>query len=150
MERLFKVGDRVERADGHAGTVTRTDFRRHSPDSPFWVTVNWDASDSISDRLEDGLVPSQKPAPVRFSPSDLKSAMSTLGLMWGLDRPLHNAEMGRALRLTGRDVGATVQTWLLSLDKGGRAVTGPVQVAIAMMLAGATPPDPLDVIVRRK
>jgi hypothetical protein len=56
--------------------------------------------------------------------------------MWGLDRPLHASELARALRLEGRDVGATVLRW----ERGERAVSGPVSVAIEMMLAGAKPP----------
>lgn len=66
---------------------------------------------------------------------DIRQARAKLGKMWGLDRPLHAAELARALRLTGRDPGRSVLDWEL-----GKPVSGPVSVAIEMMLAGATPP----------
>lgn len=75
---------------------------------------------------------------------ELVAALDRLGRAWGLDRPLHNSELARALRLGGRDPGRSVQDWVT----GKTAITGPVQVAILMMLAGAMPPDPLDTIIR--
>jgi hypothetical protein len=63
--------------------------------------------------------------------------------MWGLGRPLHRSELGRALRLDARDPGESVAIW------ERRGPTGPVAVAISMMLAGAMPPDPVSEIVRR-
>lgn len=74
---------------------------------------------------------------------ELYAARETLGRMWGLARPLHYSEVGRALRLGGRDPGETVEKWAT-----GDGPTGPASVAIAMMLAGAPPPDPLDDILR--
>jgi hypothetical protein len=68
------------------------------------------------------------------TPDELRAARATLGQMWGLDRPLRMAELGRALRLTGRDVGATVRDW-----ERGSTITGPVSVAIEAMLAGFVP-----------
>jgi|GEM_PF-1178896 len=73
-------------------------------------------------------------------------AKTRLGEMWGLSRALHNFELARALRLGGRDPGRSVQDWITGKTK----VTGPVQVAIEMMLAGAMPPDPLDTIIGRR
>lgn len=66
----------------------------------------------------------------------LIAARAKLGKLAGLDRPLHKSELGRALRLQGRDVGATVNDW----ERRG-TITGPASVAIEMMLAGAEPPD---------
>lgn len=63
-------------------------------------------------------------------------ARAQLGKLAGLDRPLRKSELGRALRLQGRDVGATVHEW----ERRG-TITGPASVAIEMMLAGAEPPD---------
>jgi len=74
---------------------------------------------------------------------DLRSARGQLGTQWGLGRPLTMSEMGRALRLQGKDPGSTVRDW----EQRGTA-SGPVTVAIEMMLAGAAPPDPLNSIVR--
>ncbi|MCF1502885.1 hypothetical protein [Afifella sp. H1R] len=74
---------------------------------------------------------------------DLRTARATLGAAWGLDRPLHMSELGRALRLQGRDPGETIRDWE---RRGGP--TGPASVAIEMMLGGALPPDPLDTILR--
>lgn len=67
--------------------------------------------------------------------AQIRKARATLGKLWGLDRPLHASELARALRLQGRDPGATVLSW-----EGGTPVSGPVSVAIEMMLAGAEPP----------
>lgn len=75
---------------------------------------------------------------------DLRAARRQLGMQWGLGRPLHYAEIGRALRLDGADPGATVRDW----ERRGHH-TGPVGVALEMMLSGALPPDPLDTIIRR-
>lgn len=69
---------------------------------------------------------------------DIRAARATLGMMWGLNRPLHMSELGRALRLQGRDPGASVRDW----ERGHTPVSGPVEVAIEAMLAGffsATP-----------
>lgn len=155
--RRFQVGHVVKRIDRNAegevqaefvGTVVAIDTDDHN--TPHHrVDVRW-ANGTKSYRPEDGLEKADKSELHFMSAADVASAMAKLGAMWGLDRPLHNAELGRALRLTGRDVGATVQEWLRPIDKGGRNVTGPVQVAIEMMLAGAMPPDPLDTVIRRR
>ena len=65
--------------------------------------------------------------------SDLRDARRTLGEMWGLGRPVTMAELGRLLRLKGRDPGASVRDW----ERDGP--TGPASVAIEMMLDGARP-----------
>jgi hypothetical protein len=66
---------------------------------------------------------------------DIRKARATLGKLWGLDRPLYASELARALRLQGRDPGATVLAW-----ESGTPISGPVSVAIEMMLGGAKPP----------
>jgi hypothetical protein len=66
---------------------------------------------------------------------DIRAARGTLGELWGLGRPLYASELARALRLRGRDPGATVLAW-----EAGTPISGPVSVAIEMMLAGARPP----------
>ena len=65
---------------------------------------------------------------------EVRAARATLGRMWGLNRPLFASELARALRLKGRDPGATVLAW-----ESGSPISGPVSVAIEMMLAGAKP-----------
>ena len=70
-----------------------------------------------------------------MTPSDLRDARAALGLMWGLGRPLRMAELGRALRLHGRDPGASVRDW----ERGHTPISGPVAVAVAAMLAGYRP-----------
>lgn len=77
---------------------------------------------------------------------EIESSKSTLGTAWGLGRPLHNAELARALRLGGRDPGRSVQDYIT----GKTSISGPVSVAIEMMLAGAMPPDPLELIVVKR
>lgn len=71
---------------------------------------------------------------------ELRDARATLGHMWGLSRPLQMSEMGRALRLGGRDPGASIRDY----ERGTTRVSGPMSVAVRMMLAGALPPDGLD------
>lgn len=79
-----------------------------------------------------------------MSPDKIEAAKASLGRAWGLSRPLHNSELARALRLGGRDPGATIQDWI----KQKTAISGPCTVAIEMMLAGALPPDPMETILR--
>ena len=145
--RKFQVGHCVRRDDGFAGTVVAIETDINKPHHR--VTIRW-ANGTKSYRPEDGLTKIDRSELHVMTADDLAAAMTRLGEMWGLDRPIHNAELGRALRLQGRDPGATVQEWLRPLADGGRQPTGPVQVAIAMMLAGAMPPDPLDTIIRRR
>lgn len=75
--------------------------------------------------------------------NDIRNARGKLGKLWGFGRPLRMSELGRALRMRSRDVGATVRDW----ERGKATITGPVSVAIEMMLAGAMPPDPLEKII---
>lgn len=74
---------------------------------------------------------------------ELVTARTRLGELWGLGRPLHRSELGRVLRLTGRDPGKQVSRW-----EGGDGPSGPASVAIEMMLSGAMPPGPLESIPR--
>jgi hypothetical protein len=67
----------------------------------------------------------------------LREARGTLGQMWGLDRPVSMAEMGRALRLGGRDPGESIRDY----ERETTRISGPMSVAIQLMLAGAPPPD---------
>lgn len=73
---------------------------------------------------------------------DIRQARTQLGRMWKLTnsqgecRPLHTAELAKLLRLGGRDPGRSVIDW----ETGKTNVTGPVSVAIEMMLAGHEPP----------
>jgi hypothetical protein len=69
--------------------------------------------------------------------AELTAARVRLGTLWGLGRPLGAAELGRLLRLATGDPRHTVLEW----ERGRRPVSGPVSVAIEMMLAGAKPPE---------
>jgi hypothetical protein len=71
------------------------------------------------------------------TPEELHDARRTLGDMWCKGRPLHAAEMGRALRLGGRDPGESVRDY----ERGKTKISGPLSVAVEMMLRGALPPD---------
>jgi hypothetical protein len=68
---------------------------------------------------------------------ELYKARATLGELWGKGRPLHMSELGRALRLGGRDPGASIRDY----ERGTTKISGPLSVAIEMMLRGALPPD---------
>ena len=70
-----------------------------------------------------------------MTPDELRTARATLGHKWGLGRSLTLAELGRALRLSGRDPGASIWNW----ERGRSPVKGPVAVAIEAMLAGYRP-----------
>lgn len=68
---------------------------------------------------------------------ELRDARRTLGELWGFGRPLHAAEMGKAVRLGGRDPGESIRDY----ERGRTRISGPLSVAVEMMLRGALPPD---------
>ena len=72
-----------------------------------------------------------------MTPKQLREARAALGEAWGLGRPLYASELGRALRLQGRDAGASVRNW----ERGLRPINGPVSVAVEAMLAGYRPKE---------
>ena len=72
-----------------------------------------------------------------MTPDQLRNARRVLGEMWGLGRPLKASELGRALRLAGRAPGRSVLDW----EAGKSPISGPVSVAVQMMLNGCLPPD---------
>lgn len=74
---------------------------------------------------------------------DMRAARAALGEMWSLGRPLKASEMGRLLGLKGRDPGAQVLKW-----ERGEPITGPVRVAVEMMLDGAIPRSASQLISR--
>ena len=67
---------------------------------------------------------------------ELHASRATLGQLWNKGRPLHASELGRALRLGGRDPGASVRDY----ERGKTKISGPMSVAVEMMLNGALPP----------
>lgn len=68
---------------------------------------------------------------------ELRDARGVLGERWGFGRPLYCSELGRALRLGGKDPGESIRDY----ERGHTRVSGPMSVAVEMMLAGAEPPD---------
>lgn len=70
-----------------------------------------------------------------MTPRELRDARAVLGRLWGLGRPLHMSELGRALKLQGRDPGASVRDW----ERGHTPISGPVSVAVEAMLEGFKP-----------
>jgi hypothetical protein len=72
-----------------------------------------------------------------MTPADLYAARRALGELWGKGRPLHASELGRALRLGGRDPGESIRDY----ERGKTRISGPMSVAVEMMLRGALPPD---------
>jgi hypothetical protein len=67
---------------------------------------------------------------------ELFEARATLGMLWGLGKPLGPNELARALRL-GKNGAARI----LEMERGTRAMSGPVSVAVEAMLAGFRPQD---------
>lgn len=70
-----------------------------------------------------------------MTPEGLRNARAEIGILWGLGRPLKMSELGRALRLSGRDPGATIRDW----ERGHSKISGPVSLAVEAMLAGFIP-----------
>jgi hypothetical protein len=77
-----------------------------------------------------------------MTPEQLRDARATLGQMWGFGRPLNMTELGRALRLGGKDPGESVRDY----ERGKTKISGPMSVAVDMMLAGSQPPMSLEEI----
>ena len=85
--------------------------------------------------------PDESPPPL--TGRDIRAARGILGRLWGLGRPLRMSEMGRALRLSGSDVGRSIRDY----ERDKTRITGPLSVAVEMMVHGAPPPDGMDSIV---
>lgn len=72
-----------------------------------------------------------------MTPDEIRDARRRLGRLWGLDRPLFLSELAQALRMAPASASKTILEW----ERGKKEPSGPVTVALAMMLAGAKPPD---------
>jgi hypothetical protein len=71
---------------------------------------------------------------------ELFEARATLGMLWGLGKPLGPNELARALRLTKN--GASN---ILAMERGAKPVSGPIAVCIETWLAtGYRPPHTAD------
>lgn len=68
---------------------------------------------------------------------ELRDARATLGEAWGLGRPLRMSELGRLLGLGGRDPGESIRDY----ERGATRISGPIALALELMLAGARPAD---------
>lgn len=68
---------------------------------------------------------------------EMQAARVKLGELWGLDRQVLSAELGRVLGLGGRDPGESIRDY----ERGKTRISGPVALAIDLMLAGARPAD---------
>lgn len=68
--------------------------------------------------------------------AQFRDARGTLGHRWGLGRPLTLAEFGRVLRLGGDRPGVSVRDY----ERGKTQVSGPLSLAVELMLRGAVPP----------
>lgn len=69
------------------------------------------------------------------TPDRIKNAMHTLGHRIGLKRPLRSSELGRALGLSGKNAGKSVDRWL----KGQTTPQGRKLDMINALLGGAEP-----------
>lgn len=80
----------------------------------------------------------QKPRPSgrgAVTGRELAQARRQLGNRWGLGRDLTLGELGAVLRLKSSNAWGTVESW----EAGKREPSGPVTVAIELMLDGADP-----------
>jgi len=73
---------------------------------------------------------------MRLNGKQLREARGRLGDLWGLGRPLHMTEMGRVLRLGVADPGQSIRDY----ERGTTKISGPVSLAIELLLSGALPP----------
>jgi len=81
-----------------------------------------------------------------MTPTELRDARAKLGALWGLGRPLMMTEMGRALRLAGKDPGQSVRDY----ERGKTPISGPLSAIVDLYLAGAHPVDGLAAVVKRQ
>ncbi|EJF91699.1 hypothetical protein [Bartonella tamiae] len=61
----------------------------------------------------------------------------------GLNRPLRQSELGRAIRLQGKTPGQSIRLW----ENGHTKISGPASACIDMMLNGSKPPEKMEVII---
>ncbi|GEP00600.1 hypothetical protein [Methylobacterium haplocladii] len=71
-----------------------------------------------------------------MTPEEMTAARHALSKLWGLGRLLTYGEMAHILRLRPENGSDTVTKW----ESGRSPISGPVSVAVEMMLAGAIPP----------
>lgn len=71
---------------------------------------------------------------------DLRKARNKLGRLYGLDRPLTLSEMGRLLRLGGANPDDSIRDY----ERGKTRISGPMSVAVEMMLRGDGRPPTLE------
>lgn len=64
-----------------------------------------------------------------MTPDELRDARRAIGEALGLGRPLHASEMGRLLRLQGRDPGESVRDY----ERGKTSISGPVSLAVELL-----------------
>jgi hypothetical protein len=72
-----------------------------------------------------------------MTPDQLHAARRALGEQWGKGRPLKASELGKALRLGGRDPGESIRDY----ERGKTKISGPMSVAVELFLRGVLPPD---------
>lgn len=72
---------------------------------------------------------------MKMTADELRHAREVLGERWGLGRPLQCKELGKVLRLKGRDVGRSPCNWEAGLTRP----PGPSILCIELMLDGARP-----------
>lgn len=70
--------------------------------------------------------------PHPMTPADLKAARKKLGQLYGLDRAVLSDEMGRLLRLSGKDPGQAVHDY----ERGKTTISGPISLCIDLLLEG--------------
>lgn len=76
--------------------------------------------------------------------ADLRRARARIGELWALDRPLHCAELGRALEMAPSDPGESIRRYEADRDA---EVPGFVAAGVKMMLSGMIPTIGLSAIL---
>lgn len=73
--------------------------------------------------------------PEPMTPEELIAARRELGHLWGFNRGLTQGEMGRAMRLRGKDPAESIR----AMEEGKDRISGPMSLAIEAMLSGWRP-----------
>lgn len=81
-----------------------------------------------------------------MKPEAITAAREALGQRWGLGRAVTLGELGMLLRLAPASSWKTVEDW----EAGRRPASGPVSVAIELMVGGADPAHLADVLKANK
>ncbi len=77
--------------------------------------------------------------PKTMTPAELVAARKQLGELYGLGRAVLSDEMGRLLRLAGKDPGQAIHDY----ERGKTRISGPISLCVEMLLEGGWRTHPI-------